>query len=399
MPIHTNDYAPWILLTGATGGLGSELLPRLLRRYPERTIVVLIRGRDEFDVQLRFAEIAVYSGLTDSERRRVTIYCADVSAPRFGLTESDYLNLAMNTSTIFHLAANIDFDIPLEVSRRANVNSTREMLAFAALAAGQGHLDRINYVSTAFVAGDRRCLLLESELRRGQGFWNVYEHTKLEAEELVQEAKSELPVTIYRPSLIVGDSTTGRIRKFFGFYEFLKLALRGKLRVLPADQDARMDLVPTDYVCKAMLYLNDLPAAAGRTFHLAAGLERSFTVRQLVDFIYLLSLETNIIKNPVRPHIVRHDLLSAQADNLQARAYRNSALYLLMKSYLPYLTYERNFDVAATQRLLENAGIVMAPISDVLRITTIYAAQHGITDVQRESLKRTTSLVAPERKA
>lgn len=378
MPIIASHPTLSILLTGVTGGLGSELLPRLVRAYPRHMIVALIRGASDAMVNARLGEAVAYGGLSVAEYSRVRVIRGDAGAPNLGLDNATRRTLAASVVQIFHLAANVDFDVPLAVSRAANVEGTREVLRFARQCVRGGCAGfRLNFVSTAFVAGTRRGRLLESELQCAQKFWNSYEQAKLEAEELVAAAGAEIPATIFRPSQIIGESRYGRIRKFFGFYEFVKLAERGKLRLLPADAAARADMAPSDYICDAMLYFSRQPDAVGRTYHLAAGLQRSISVERVVDIVFdELQACAAAGATVIRPRIYPAELLETQAAPGEAKRYHSSALKLLMRTYLPYLAYERDFDVAATQARLAAAGIVMAPIEQVVRASTRYAIRH-----------------------
>ena len=198
------------------------------------------------------------------------------------------------------------------------------------------------------------------------------------AEELITAERGNIPITIYRPSQIIGESLHGRTRKFVGFYEFIKLAERGKLRILIADPNARTDMVPSDYVCDAMLYLCTLPQAIGRTYHLAAGLDRSISVEHIVQCVFEELQFGNDVNKVVKSTIIPANQLELEASI--ARRYHSSALKLLMGTYLPYLSYERDFDVTETRQLLESAGIKMSPIDQVVRIATRYAINSGYSD-------------------
>lgn len=362
-----------ILLTGGTGSLGSELLPRLVRSHPHHTILVLIRGKDDVDVGQRLNEASAYGHLTEEERRRVIALRGEVSHPNFGLDIAAWESMASAVDQIFHLAANVNFDVPLNDARIANVHSTAEILRFARQCQRNAPKDfRLNHVSTAYVVGDRQGKLKESELRCGQNFWNAYEQSKCEAEELVIAARGELPITIYRPSQVIGESRGGRIRKFFGFYEFVKLAARGKASMTLefGDPNMRPDMVPSDYVCDSMLYFSQQSDAIGGTYHLAAGLEESICSDRLIDIVFeVLQTSSPQGSRLSRPRWKSSGALIVTED----RSYHSSVLKLLVKSLLPYLSYERDFDVAKTRMRLASAGIVMAPIEQVLRITTQYA--------------------------
>ncbi|OHX13882.1 hypothetical protein BI347_10450 [Chromobacterium sphagni] len=280
--------------------------------------------------------------------------------------------MAGEVSQVFHLAASVDFALPLAESRAANVDSSREVLAFCRACAWRGKPDfRPNYVSTAYVAGRRQGWLTESERNCGQAFWNAYEQSKLEGEEMAAAAMDEIALTIYRPSQIIGESRSGRIRKFFGYYEFLKLAERDRMPVLLADPGARPDLVPTDYVCDAMLHLSERPEAAGRVYHLTAGLSQSLSFERIFGLMYqVLAERGGGVRQPRR---YRHGELEALATPAELQRYHLSPLKLLQRTYRPYLDSERDFDCAATQRELAAAGIVLPDIERTLRLSTGYA--------------------------
>ncbi|MBV8649423.1 SDR family oxidoreductase [Paludibacterium sp.] len=376
-----NRFNGAILMTGVTGGLGSALLPRLLRRYPHCEVVALIRGADASEVNARLAEALDFGGLAPAERARVSACRADIGQPRFGLDASVWHALAERTVRVFHLAASVDFGLPLAASRAANVDSTRQVLDFADACLRQGGSDfRLNYVSTAYVAGTRRGRLGENELGCGQGFCNAYEQSKLEAETLVTQAREQLPVTIYRPSQIIGETGSGRIRKFFGYYEFVRLAARDKIPLLVVNTAVRPDFVPTDYVCEAMLHLGELPHALGRTYHLTAGLARSPNFGLVFGSMYQ---ELAAWLPPGRvletPRMLSARELSQRATAQELQRFRRSPVKFLQRTYHSYLEEERDFDCDATQATLAAAGIVLPDIETVLRQSTRYAldARYG----------------------
>jgi long-chain acyl-CoA synthetase len=139
-------------------------------------------------------------------------------------------------------------------------------------------------VSTAYVAGARRGTVSEDDLTDGFGFESPYEQTKFEGERLVRAAASELPVSIVRPAMIVGDSTTGDIKTFNTFYTPLRMFLSGKLRIVPASRDLRVNIVPVDYVADSIVRLTFDPAASGLTFHLTTPADKLPTAGEVVAF-------------------------------------------------------------------------------------------------------------------
>jgi nucleoside-diphosphate-sugar epimerase len=130
-------------------------------------------------------------------------------------------------------------------------------------------LERHHYVSTAFVAGLRSGLVLEDELAAGQQFKNHYESTKFAAEVLVRASMAEIPTTIYRPAIVVGDSRTGETQKFDGPYYLLRTisAIKGPLPQIGRG-DAPFNVVPVDFVVDAIAAGARDPEADGHTLHL-----------------------------------------------------------------------------------------------------------------------------------
>ena len=140
--------------------------------------------------------------------------------PDCGLNDADRQQLCTETTRVIHCAATVRFDHTLEEARHMNVDGTRKMLDFAA---SMHSLKSFIYVGTAYVAGEREGLILESELNVGQRYRNTYEQTKAEAEALVRSRQGSLPSVILRPSIIVGDSETGVTSSFKMLYWPLKI--------------------------------------------------------------------------------------------------------------------------------------------------------------------------------
>ena len=178
---------------------------------------------------------------------------------------------------IVHGAASVAFDLLLEESRTINVEGTRQMLEFAAACPG---LERFTYVSTAYVAGDRRGTVYEDDPGGGR-FRNAYERTKHEAECLVAAHRDEMEITIVRPSIIVGDHRTGWTAAFNVLYTPLRAFEAGVIPVVPARKRSPVDVVPVDYVADAVHALAQAPEAAGQTLHVVAGASAS-TVGEIV---------------------------------------------------------------------------------------------------------------------
>jgi thioester reductase-like protein len=248
------------LITGFPGFIGRRLARHLLAEDADARIAALVEPR-----MLDAArEVAV---AIDPER--IELLAGDITAPRLGLSDEDHDRIARDVRRVFHLAAIYDLAVPLDVARRVNVEGTANVLALCRAATG---LERLAYVSTAYVAGNRSGTVMESELAAGQDFKNHYESTKYEAEVLVREAMDDVPTTIIRPAIVVGDSASGETEKFDGPYFILRLISRARRLHLPIVQigrsEAPFNAVPVDYIVKGLAAAAADPRAAGETLHL-----------------------------------------------------------------------------------------------------------------------------------
>jgi thioester reductase-like protein len=247
-------------VTGYPGFIGKRLVRRLAEqaRGSEARLVLL--------VQPRSAEAA----RSDLAREGIAadVVVGDIEQMHLGLSGAEFKALAREVTDIWHLAARSYLSASREDLRRTNVEGTRNVLDLAAAAR---RLRRLNHFSTAYVSGDRVGVILEDELAVGQRFHNPYEETKFQGELLVRRAQADLPATIYRPSIVVGDSRTGEIDRFEGPYAFAILLVASPLSVplpLPGDAVAPLNVVPVDFVVDAALAIGEDPAGAGRTVHL-----------------------------------------------------------------------------------------------------------------------------------
>ncbi|MDX6702284.1 MAG: hypothetical protein QOF26_2510 [Baekduia sp.] len=255
-----------ILLTGATGFLGGELLVRLLEETDD-DVVALIRADDDVAAQRRLDDtLAILLPPGTVPAGRVRAAAGHLDRLGLGLPVRRRNALARDIDAVVHCAASVQFTLPLEEALRINLDGTREVLDLAARAPS---LQRFVHVSTAYVAGDRGGVYRENECNVGQTSRNTYEQTKLAAEEHVRG--SGLPATsILRPSIVVGDSTTGWTPAFNVIYWPLQAFARGLLPVVPGDPDGRVDIVPVDTVADALLALTVGEPHTG-TLHVVAG--------------------------------------------------------------------------------------------------------------------------------
>ncbi|HET9012145.1 MAG TPA: SDR family oxidoreductase, partial [Gemmatimonadaceae bacterium] len=234
-----------VLFTGFPGFLGSELLPRVLTRMRDAAAVCLVQPKYAPLARTRLDELVARS---PDLAGRVRIVEGDIVLPDLGLGAAT--ELASSVVEIFHLAAVYDLSVGRALAMRVNVDGTTHMLAFAARCP---RLRRFQYVSTCYVSGRFPGTFTEDMLEEGQTFNNFYEETKYLAEVEVRRAMREgLPATIYRPAVVVGDSTTGTTQKYDGPYFAMQWLLRQpKVALMPVVGNARatrFNVVPRNFV-------------------------------------------------------------------------------------------------------------------------------------------------------
>ena len=248
-----------VLLTGFPGFIGRRLVRTLVAEQPDRPVVCLVEARMGDVARTLAADIG----------GAVEILEGDISRRHLGLADADWERLKADVTHVHHLAAIYDLAVPEEIAHRVNVEGTGNVLDFCRDAAG---LERLNYVSTAYVAGTRTGVAYEHELNLGQGFKNHYEATKFQAEVWVRELIDRIPTTIYRPAIVVGDSRTGETQKFDGPYYVLRFVAASRERNMPVANIGRgrtaFNVVPVDFVVDSMVALAGLEEAIGETVHL-----------------------------------------------------------------------------------------------------------------------------------
>ena len=212
-----------VLLTGATGFLGMEVLVRLLEQDGTE-VRALVRARDDAHARERLdAVLRTLWHDPSAVRDRVRAVPGNLTAPDLGLREQDRRALVRDVDAVLHCAASISFTLPLETARAVNVEGTRGVIALARELDG---LRQFVHVSTAYVSGLYGGRFSEDDLDRGQAFRNTYEQTKWEAEHVVAEASDLAPV-VARPSIVVGESDSGWTPAFNVVYWPLRAFSRG----------------------------------------------------------------------------------------------------------------------------------------------------------------------------
>ena len=377
-------FSTKIFFTGVTGFVGVELIKKLLLLNLHSEFWLLIRDSRHLKAEDRFEQlilkIAKENAMTVSSLRpRLNLIKGDLVSIRFGLSINEFQNLAIPINKVYHCAASINLIGDLESIRKINYFGTEQVLNLAKISFQKGRFQRLNYLSTAYIAGKRFGIIYENELAHNKGFCNSYERTKYETELMVEKAKAELPITIYRPSIIMGDSETGKTSAFNVIYEPMRLAYLGKLTVLPISRSSIFDVVPVDYVCDAIIALSSLEKETiGRTFHLTAGENQGILSGEMASYCYNYVKDFHSGKetewNLAMPKFIHPLVLKCMSKALiPLTKNKRRRFYEKVNTYSNYGYYYKKFNTSDTAQLLSPLEIKPPSITDYLDQLINYA--------------------------
>ena len=347
-----------IFLTGFPGFIAGRLVERLASEGARFLLLV----QPAFVERAR-ADIERLIISTGAHASRFRILEGDITREHLGLAPADLEAARAETTTLFHLAAIYDLGVRRDLAEQVNVEGTRNVNRFAR---SVKNLRRYHYVSTCYVAGKRTGVIKEDELRHAAGFRNYYEETKYLAELEVEALKSELPVTIHRPSVVCGDSRTGETAKYDGVYYLINY-----LRIFPlalslaniGNSDVRLNVVPVDFIVEAMAALARDERAVGATVQLAD--PAPLTTRELFDVIALhLAGRESFLTIPAP--VVRTTL------NIPL----NEKVTKLPRVGVPYFFLKQTYDTARAGQLLDPHGIRCPRFPDYVSALLEFVERH-----------------------
>ena len=350
-----------VFLTGFPGFLGSQLVERLINRTDASTRINCL-------VQSTYRPLAEHRVEELAASERIHLITGDITHPTLGLSAADYDALAADCVEIYHLAAVYDLGVRREIGMAVNVDGTRHMLQFAQQA--RATLKRFHYVSTCYVSGNYAGTFTEDDLVKGQTFNNYYEETKYLAEVAVQEAMDDgLPVTIYRPAVVVGDSETGATQKYDGLYYIIQFLQRQPLpmKVLPVIGDTtrfETNFVPRDFVVDAIAYLSQLDASEGVIYQLSD--PQSLYVDEVIDLV-AQATGHSIMRVPVPGFLAKGTLKYVPGVKQILR---------IEPEAMNYFTQPTRFACDNTLRDLAGSGITCPPLGSYLSALVNYMKAH-----------------------
>ena len=344
-----------IFLTGSTGYIGAHVTANLLEQHGA-SLNLLVRARDPQEAAGRLWQALQlhldFPRFYEYFQTRMRIFCGDLTTPRFGLSEDDYDRLIHTTDSVIHCAASLNRKSE-KTCLNVNLRGTLEMLLLAQKSNHYHGLRRFSQVSTVAVAGKRQDEIVteDNAIDWNRSDYDPYARTKKFTEHMMRQLLPEVPITIFRPSIVLGDSRHPETTQFDMVKAFVFLA---GLPVLPFPSKDKIDIVNVDFVADAIATLHQKVNPLHDTYHLSSGVD-SQTFRQLTTALAAAQNKRGPIFLPFlqRPFNASVNLLSNRQGPLGHSA-------SLLKVFMPYLVWNTVFD---NTRVTQELGRKPVPFS------------------------------------
>ncbi len=329
-----------ILITGITGTLGSVLAGRILRSG--HCIKAVVRQQNRAEALARVKQVLDITKASYNDGN-LEVIPGDICEENLGISIKDLSGV----SSILHCAALLDFsDYSAERNHQVNVAGTANVLRLAESL----HVP-VCHISTAYVAGKRQGIVREDELNLGQEYHNSYEASKCQAEQNVQSwsHKTGLPVTIFRPSILVGDSRTGRIVNFDGLYNLMRFfdnvadLVRNEEFRAAANPEATKNLIPVD-IASDMIWRITQNRQSG-VYHI--------TNPEPISLACLRDIFVKLFDIPRAKFVEEKDFVRKKSSRYELMYKKASSLYS------PYFRHEPIFDRINTEEALGKSESVV----------------------------------------
>jgi thioester reductase-like protein len=365
-----------IFLTGCTGYIGAHVAANLLTDSSAE-LNLLVRARDSQEANERlWRALQLHMDFARFEeflQSRLHVFRGDITGPRFGLDEAAYRELVRSTDSVIHCAASLNRKSE-KSCLNVNLRGTLEVTQLAMHARDEHGLRRFSHVSTVAVAGQRSNEVVEedSAIDWNRSDYDPYARTKKFCEHMVRQLLPDVQRTIFRPSIVLGDSRRAETNQFEMVRAFVFLA---GLPALPFQPNARLDIVPVDYVAGAISMLHMKENPAHEIYHLSSGTD-SETFVQLTDALSKAQGKRGPVFAPglegTSEKVIRA---------LAGRAGKIGGLATLLKVFLPYLVWNTVFD---NRRVVAEMGRKPAPFSQYCYPLLRYARANNFTYKYRD---------------
>jgi long-chain acyl-CoA synthetase len=345
-----------IFLTGSTGYIGAHVGANLLRDHGV-ALNVLVRARDVSEAERRLWQALQlhmeFPQFYEFLQTRVRVFRGDLTEPGFGLEREEYDRLVHTTDSVIHCAASLNRKSE-KSCLNVNLRGTLEVLTLARHAEHYHGLRRFSQVSTAAVAGKRQNEVVSEDhaIDWERSDYDPYARTKKFCEHMMRVLLPETPKTVFRPSIVLGDSRYAETTQFDMVKAFVFLA---GLRVLPFRPTDKIDIVNVDFVADAISTLHQKDRPEHDTYHLSSGIG-SQTFREITRALAAAQNKRPPMFVPVaeRPFAGSVNLLANRKGAIGKGA-------SLMRVFMPYLVWNTVFD---NRRVTRELGKKPAPFSE-----------------------------------
>jgi NAD(P)-dependent dehydrogenase (short-subunit alcohol dehydrogenase family) len=371
-------------VTGATGFIGKRLVSKLLEREGS-VVYFLIRKESEPKID----SLREYWGSTAD--RTVPVF-GDLTDEMLGVSPGDVKKLKGRIGHFYHLAAVYDLSADPASQAAVNIEGTRNTVAFAG-AVGAGHF---HHVSSIAAAGLYEGVFREDMFEEAEHYEHPYFLTKHESEKIVRE-ECQVPWSVYRPAMVVGDSRTGEMDKIDGPYYFFKLIQRMR-QILPPWMPAvgleggRVNIVPVDFVVDALDHLSHQGDIDKRCFHLVDPV--GYRVGDVLDIFSRaahapkMNLFINAALLGFIPKSVKKGLLAvAPVRRIRSAIMKDLGL---PEDILSFVNYPTRFDDREAQAALKGSGIRVPSLKDYAWRLWDYWERHLDPDLRLDHSLRGT---------
>ena len=343
-------------VTGASGFIGKRLVKKLLARKGSVVYFLMREGSRD-----KLPDLLEYWGATKA--RAIPVF-GELRSARLGVSKEDTKKLARSVDHFFHLAAIYDMSADAQEQVAVNVEGTRNAVDFA----NAIHAGCLHHVSSIAAAGMYEGIFREDMFDEAEGLDHPYFATKHDSEKIVRN-DTRGAFRIYRPGLVVGDSTTGEMDKIDGPYYFFKLIQRIRQLLPPwmptiGIEGGRINIVPVDFVVDAMDHIAHQPKLDGQCFHLTD--PEPMRVGEVLNVFCraahapTMSIRINAALLGFIPKSVKKGIMALSP----VRRVRDALMkdLGLPSDLMGFINYPTRFDSRETQRALKGSGIACPPL-------------------------------------
>ena len=345
-------------VTGASGFIGKRLVRTLLSR-PDARVYFLMRNPSAE----RLAKLLQF---WNTDENRAVALKGDLTEPGLGIAPADVERISSKIDHVFHLGAIYDLDADPAAQMRTNVEGTRNAILFAAAIGAK----RFHHMSSIAAAGLYQGVFREDMFAEAEHLEHPYFASKHEAERVVRD-ECRIPWRIYRPGLVVGDSTTGEMDKVDGPYYFFKLIQKTRKLLPPwmpsiGFEGGRINLVPVDFVVAALTHLAHVEGEDGKCFHLTD--PHPLRVGDILNILCRaahapeMALRINAaLLGFIPPGVVKTLMALTPTRRIRKAVMKDLGL---PEDIFSFVNYPTRFDNREAERLLAPAGIQVPRLED-----------------------------------